>query len=85
VARGPEQDRVLAHLQKHQGLYDESGKLIKRLKRGQPVIVRKSWMKYEQMALMQRTGCVHFKLQGRDMAADLFKDALHTFVIPYDD
>jgi collagenase-like PrtC family protease len=85
TARGPEQDRVFEHLHKHQGLYDESGKLIKKLKRGKSIVPRKSWMTYEHVALMQRKGCVHFKLQGRDLATADFQSVLRQFVIQYDD
>jgi hypothetical protein len=84
-AKGAEQAVLFEHLRKNEGIYDGSGRLIKRPKRGQPVVVRKSWMKYEQIALMQRKGCVHFKLQGRDIAADAFERALRQFVIQYED
>jgi hypothetical protein len=84
-ARGPEQDRMFQHLYKHHGLYDESGKPINKLKRGKSIVPRLSWMTFEQVALMQRKGCVHFKLQGRDMATVAFRRALHDFVIQYND
>jgi hypothetical protein len=83
--RGPARDRVFEHMHRRQGLFDVSGKLIKRLKPGQDIVVRKPWMTLENVALMQRKGCVHFKLQGREMAPDEFQSLLGEFVIQYDE
>ena len=80
---GPERDRVLDHLCKYEAVLDESGKPIKRINFGQRITLKKSWMKPEEVALMQRNGCVHFKLQGRDCAASAFEEALRLMVVEY--
>jgi collagenase-like PrtC family protease len=81
---GPERDSVLDHLCKYEAVLDESGKPIKQIKFGQRITLKKSWMKPEEVALMQRNGCVHFKLQGRDCTASAFEEALRLMVVEYD-
>ncbi len=80
---GPERDRTLDHLRKHDALLDETGKPIKQIKFGQRITFKKSWMKPAEVELMQREGCLHFKLQGRDCAASAFEEALRLFVVEY--
>ena len=84
AVRGPERDRVLEHLCKCDAVLDESGKPIRHVKFGQRITLKKSWMKPEEVALMQRKGCVHFKLQGRDSAASAFEETLRLMVVEYD-
>lgn len=83
AASGPERDRVLDHLRKYDAVLDESGKPVKQINFGQRITLRKSWMKLEEVALMQRNGCVHFKLQGRDSTAHAFEETLHRMVVDY--
>ena len=80
---GPERDRVIDHLRKHDAILDDSGKPLQIVKFGQRLTFRKSWMKPEQVGLMQRNGCIHFKLQGRDSAARDFEVTLREMVIDY--
>jgi len=68
---------------KFDAVLNESGKPIKKLKFGQRLILRKSWMKPEEVGLMQRKGCVHFKLQGRDSATSAFAETLRLMVVDY--
>ena len=83
-AWGPERDHMLEHLCKYDAVLNESGKPIKKLKFGQRITIKKSWMNPAEVALMQRKGCVHFKLQGRDCAPDVFEQALRLFVAQHD-
>jgi len=83
AAVGPERDRTLDHFRKYEALVDESGKPLKQVKFGQKIIIRKSWMKPEEVARMKRHGCTHFKLQGRDSPAQHFAETLRTMVIDY--
>jgi collagenase-like PrtC family protease len=76
-------ERLMDHLRTYDGLQDEVGNRIKRVKTGQRVVVRKSWMTYEQIATMQRNGCSHFKLQGRDIPSEEFASSLGRFLVEY--
>lgn len=84
AARGPEGDRMIQHMHRYAGILDEAGKPIKKLKLGQSITLKKSWMKPEQVAQMQRKGCVHFKLQGRDVPTKDFEQVLRTMVVAQD-
>ena len=83
AAMSPDRDRLLSHLIKFDAVLNEAGKPIKKLKFGQRIILRKSWMKPEEVGLMQRKGCVHFKLQGRDSATSAFAETLRLMVVDY--
>jgi len=83
AALGSDRDRTLDHFRKYEALVDASGKPIKQVKLGQKIIIRKSWMKPEEVASMQRQGCTHFKLQGRDSPARDFAETLRAMVIEY--
>jgi hypothetical protein len=83
AAWGPGRGRMLEHLLEHDAILDASGKPVRKPKSGQPVTIKKSWMKPAQVALMQQNGCVHFKLQGRDCAPEAFEQALRVFVVDY--
>jgi collagenase-like PrtC family protease len=84
AANGPERDRVLDHLRKYDAVLDESGRPIKQIRFGQRITLKKSWMKLEEVGLMQRRGCVHLKLQGRDSAPRDFEETLRLMVVNYD-
>ena len=84
AAKGPARERVLDHLRKYEAVLDESGKAIKQIKFGQRITLRKSWLKPEDVALMQRRGCTRFKLQGRDSTARDFEETLRLMVVAYD-
>jgi hypothetical protein len=84
AARGFERDRLLDHLRKYDAILNESGRPIKKLKLGQRITLKKSWMKPAEVALMQRKGCVHFKLQGRDSPPSAFEETLRLMVVEYD-
>jgi collagenase-like PrtC family protease len=84
AARGPECDRLLEHLRKYDAVLNESGKPVKKLKFGQRITLKKSWMKPAEVALMQRKGCVHFKVQGRNCDPSEFDEALRLMVVEYD-
>jgi len=81
---GPERDHVLDHLRKHDAVLDQSGQPVRQIKFGQRITVRKSWMKPEEVGLMQQKGCVNFKLQGRDTAASAFGETLRLMVVGHD-
>jgi hypothetical protein len=81
AARGPEGQRMIEHMHRYGGILDKSGKPVKRLKLGQQITLKKSWMKPTEVALMQRKGCVHFKLQGRDTAPNAFEETLRLMVV----
>ena len=81
AARGPERDRLLEHLSKYHAVLNESGKPIKKFKFGQRLTLKKSWMKPAEVALMQRKGCVHFKLQGRDSAPSEYEETLRLMLV----
>jgi len=83
AAGSPNRDRVLDHLRKYDAVLDESGKPIKQVKFGQRITLKKSWMKPDEVALMQRKGCVHFKLQGRDSAPSEYAETLRLMVVEY--
>ena len=83
AAAGPGRERVVEHFRTHEALLDESGKSIQEPKFGQRVTFRKSWMKPEQIAEMQRKGCVNFKLQGRDSRTQDFELTLRQLVVNY--
>jgi len=84
AARGPEGKHMIEHLHKYAGVLDESGTPIKKLKFGQQITLKKSWLKPADVALMQRKGCVQFKLQGRDSAPSAFEETLRELVVAYD-
>ena len=84
TAMGSAQASMFEHMHKHQGLFDPSGKPIKRLKPGQAIVPRNSWMTYDNVALMQRKGCMHFKLQGRELGTAEFQSVLRDFLIQYE-
>jgi collagenase-like PrtC family protease len=83
AAKGPEGDRMIQHMHQYAGILDDDGKPVKKLKLGQRITLKKSWMKPEQVALMQGKGCVHFKLQGRDSATKDFEQTLREMVVEY--
>ena len=80
AAQGIERDRVLEHLRKYDAVLNESGKPVKKIKFGQRITLKKSWVKPEGVALMQRKGCVHFKVQGRDVDPRAFEQTLRVLV-----
>jgi hypothetical protein len=84
VAGRSEQVRMFEHLSKYDAVLNGSGKPIKKIKWGQPYSVKQSIMTHEQVALMQRKGCMHFKVQGRDCPPAKFEQAVRDFVVPYD-
>jgi collagenase-like PrtC family protease len=83
-AMGLGRDRLLEHLRKYDAVLNDSGKPIQKIKFGQRITLRKSWLKPEQVGLMQRRGCVHFKLQGRDVDPHAFEETLRLLVVDYD-
>jgi hypothetical protein len=83
AARGPDCDRLLDHLRKYDAVLNDAGKPIKKFKFGQRLTLKKSWMKPAEVAFMQRRGCVHFKLQGRDSAASAYAETLRLMVVEY--
>lgn len=83
AAKGPEGDGMIQHMHRYGGVLDELGKPVKKLKLGQRVTLKKSWLKPEQVALMQRKGCMHFKLQGRDSATKDFEQTLREMVVDH--
>jgi collagenase-like PrtC family protease len=84
AARGFERDRLLAHLSKYDAVLNDSGKPIKKLKFGQRLTLKKSWLKPEQVGLMQRRGCAHFKVQGRESDPNAFEETLRLLLVEYD-
>jgi len=84
AARGPGRDPLLEHLRRYDAVLNDSGKPVKKFKFGQRLILKKSWMTATGIALMQRKGCVHFKVQGRDVDSKAFEETLHLLVVEYD-
>ena len=84
AARGVESDRLLNHLSKYNAVLNEAGKPVKKFKFGQRLTLKRSWLKPEDVALMQRKGCVYFKLQGRDSAPGDYAETLRLMVVEYD-
>jgi hypothetical protein len=85
AARGLERDYLLEQLRKHDAVLNSSGKPIKKLKFGQQLTLKRSWMKPEEVALMQRKGCMHFKLQGRDSVANAYAETLRLMVVAHNE
>lgn len=83
AAGGVESDRLLGHLSKYNAVLNEAGKPVKKFKFGQRLTLKRSWLKPEDVALMQRKGCVHFKLQGRDSAPGDYAETLRLMVVEY--
>jgi hypothetical protein len=84
AARGIESDRLLSHLSKYDAVLNDAGKPIRKFKFGQRLTLKKSWLKPEDVALMQRKGCTQFKLQGRDSAPDDYADTLRLMVMEHE-
>lgn len=83
-ASGLGRDRLLEHLRKYDAVLNDSGKPVKKIKFGQRITLKKSWLKPEQVGLMQRRGCMHFKVQGRDVAPRVFEETVRLLVVQYD-
>jgi collagenase-like PrtC family protease len=84
-ALGLGRDRLLDHLRKYDAVLNDSGKPVKKIKLGQRITLRKSWLRPEQVGLMQRKGCVHFKVQGRDADPRAVEETLGLMVRTYED
>ena len=84
AARGVESDRFLGHLSKYNAVLNEAGKPVKTFKFGQRLTLKRSWLKPEDVALMQRNGCVQFKLRGRDSAPGDYAETLRLMVLEHD-
>jgi hypothetical protein len=80
---GPERDRVVAHFRNHEAVLDDFGEPIQQVRFGQRITFRRSRMRQEEIGLMQRYGCTHFKLQGRDCATADFNVTIRDMVIDY--
>ncbi|MBN1609437.1 MAG: hypothetical protein JW940_22595 [Polyangiaceae bacterium] len=83
-ALGLGRDRLLEHLRKYDAVLNDGAKPIKKIKQGQRITLKKSWLKPEQVGLMQRKGCVHFKVQGRDADPRAFEETLRLMVVAHD-
>jgi collagenase-like PrtC family protease len=75
---------LLEHLRKYDAVLNASGKPVKKLKFGQRITLKKSWMKPAEVGLMQRKGCAHFKVQGRNCDPSEYEEALRLLVVEYD-